>query len=44
MANIFESLFLLALDDEEGDIAELIASPLESFLAGAVLAELFLQN
>ena len=44
MANIFESLFLLALDDEEGSIVESVESSLESILAGAVLAELVLQN
>ena len=42
MINIFESLFILALDDEEGDFAESIVSILEPALAGAVLAELVL--
>jgi hypothetical protein len=44
MANIFEALFILALDDEEGNIVESAASILESALAGAVLSELVLQN
>jgi hypothetical protein len=44
MINIFEGLFILALDDEEGDIIESVESTLESALAGAVLAELVLQN
>jgi Golgi phosphoprotein 3 len=44
MINIFEALFILALDDEEGDIVESVEPILESALAGAVLAELALQN
>ena len=44
MVNIFESLFILALDDEEGIIVESVEANLESILAGAVLAELIMQN
>jgi Golgi phosphoprotein 3 len=44
MVNIFEALFILALDEEEGDIVESVLSTLESTLAGAVLTELVLQN
>ena len=44
MLNIPEALFILALDDEEGEIHESAASSLESTLAGAVLVELVLQN
>jgi golgi phosphoprotein 3 len=44
MVNIFEALFILALDDEEGDIVESVVSDLESSLAGAILAELVLQK
>jgi hypothetical protein len=44
MVRIFEALFILALDDEDGDIVESFVTALESALAGAVLAELVLQN
>jgi len=44
MINIFEALFILALDDDEGDIAKSMVSTLESNLAGALLSELVLQN
>ena len=44
MANIFEGLFILALDDEEGDFIELTVNILDSVLAGAVLAEMVMQN
>lgn len=44
MFNIFESLFLLALDDEQGQIIESVTGGLEAILSGAVLAELILLN
>jgi golgi phosphoprotein 3 len=44
MLNIPEALFILALDEEEGEIYESVANSLEFTLAGAVLAELVLQN
>lgn len=44
MVKIFEGLFILALDDEEGDIVESVAIDLASSLAGSVLAELVLQK
>lgn len=44
MFHIFESLFLLALDDEQGQIIESVAGDLEAILSGAVLAELILLN
>lgn len=44
MANLFESLFILALDEDEGYIVESVVENLESALAGAVLAELFQQK
>jgi golgi phosphoprotein 3 len=44
MVRTFEALFILALDDEDGDIVESFVTALELALAGAVLAELVLQN
>ncbi len=44
MVNIFEALFILAVDDEDGDVVESVLRPLESILAGAVLAELVLRK
>lgn len=44
MSNIFEALFILAVDDEEGGVVEPVANKLESILAGAVLAELVLMK
>lgn len=44
MFNFFESLFILALDSEEGCIIEAVAKKLESVLIGAVFAELVLKN
>jgi len=44
MANLFESLFILALDEDEGYIVESVVEDLESALAGAVLAELVLRK
>jgi len=42
--NIFEGLFVLALDDEEGDFVESIVKTIEYLLSGAILAELAVQN
>ncbi|HVP20772.1 MAG TPA: GPP34 family phosphoprotein [Anaerolineaceae bacterium] len=44
MFTIFETLFLLAIDDEEGDVIDSAVSVLEPALAGSVLAELVLLN
>ncbi len=44
MVSICEVLFLLALDDQEGNIIESAAGALESAIAGAILAELALQH
>lgn len=44
MFNLFESLFILALDAEEGEILESVANLFETVLTGAVLAELVLEN
>jgi golgi phosphoprotein 3 len=44
MFNIFETLFLLAVDDEEGNVLESVVKVLEPALAGGVLAELVLLN
>jgi hypothetical protein len=44
MTNIFEALFILALDEDEGYIVESALENLETALAGAVLAELALQK
>lgn len=44
MLKICESLFILAVDDDEGDIVKSVVSALESALASAVLAELALLN
>lgn len=44
MPTMFEALFLLALDDDEGYIVESAIENLERALAGAVLAELALQK
>lgn len=44
MTYLFESLFILALDEDEGYIVESVTEHLESALAGAVLAELVLQK
>jgi hypothetical protein len=41
---VFEALFILALDEEEGYIVESVVENLENALAGAVLAELALQE
>ena len=41
---IFENLFILALDDDEGKIVQSAENALEVALACAVLAELFLQK
>ncbi len=42
MITIFDTLFILALDEEAGGLRETVAETLESVLAGAVLAELVL--
>ena len=42
MVNLFEALFILGLDDEAGDILDVVRGSLESTMAGAVLAELVL--
>lgn len=44
MSLLFEALFVLALDEEEGYIVESALENLETALAGAVLAELALQE
>lgn len=44
MVKIFEALFILALDEDEGYIIESAVEKLEAALAGAVLAELALQQ
>ncbi len=44
MPNVFEVLFILALDEEEGYIVESVVENLEIALAGAVLVELALQE
>jgi hypothetical protein len=44
MTNVFEALFILALDEDEGYIVESALGNLEIALAGAVLAELALQE
>jgi len=44
MIKIFEALFILALDEDEGYIVESAVEKLETALAGAVLAELALQE
>jgi hypothetical protein len=44
MVYLFEALFLLALDDDEGEILDSVASDVEAILSGAVLAELVLQH
>jgi len=41
---IFENLYILALDDEEGKIVESTENAMEAALACAVLAELYLQK
>ena len=40
MFTIFETLFILAVDDEEGNLLESVVKVLEPALAGGVLAEL----
>ncbi len=44
MFTIFEALFLLAIDDEEGDLLESVVSNLEPALAAGMLAELVLKK
>jgi hypothetical protein len=44
MNTIFEALFILALDEEEGDIVESESKTLDTLLAGAILAELVLHS
>ena len=44
MINLCEALFILGLDDEEEVDPKTVITTLESVLAGAILAELFLQN
>jgi hypothetical protein len=44
MSNVFEALFILALDEDEGYIVESVVEDFETALAGAVLAELALQE
>ena len=44
MPKVFESLFILALDEDEGYIVESVLDNLEAALAGAVLVELALQE
>jgi hypothetical protein len=44
MTNVFEALFILALDEDEGYIVESVVENLETALAGAVLTELALQE
>jgi hypothetical protein len=44
MTNVFEALFILALDEDEGYIVESALENLEVALAGAVLTELALQE
>lgn len=44
MTNVFETLFILALDEDEGYIVESALENLETALAGAVLVELALQE
>jgi len=44
MFTIFETLFILAVDDEEGNVLESVVKVLEPTLAGGVLAELVLLN
>jgi hypothetical protein len=44
MSNLFEALFILALDEDEGYIVESVVDDFEIALAGAVLAELALQE
>lgn len=44
MPNVFEALFILALDEDEGYIVESALENLQTALAGAVLAELALQE
>jgi hypothetical protein len=44
MTNVFEALFILALDEDEGYIVESALENLEIALAGAVLTELALQE
>ena len=44
MTTIFEALYVLALDGEEGDIHKSAAHKLEPILAGAILAELALRK
>lgn len=44
MPNMFETLFILALDEDEGYIVESALENLEAAVAGAVLAELVLQE
>jgi hypothetical protein len=41
---VFETLFLLAIDDEEGDLLETALKKLEPALAAALLAELILRG
>jgi len=44
MFNVFELLFILSLDDESGGINRKTIHTLEATIAGAILAELALQN
>jgi hypothetical protein len=44
MLTIFEAIFILAIDDEEGGLVESVVTALEPALSGAVLVELVLQN
>jgi hypothetical protein len=44
MTTVFEALFILTLDEDEGYIVESALENLETALAGAVLAELVLQE
>jgi len=44
MFTIFESLFLLAIDDEEGDLIESVKGEIEPVLAAGVLSELALNK
>jgi hypothetical protein len=44
MITLFEALFILALDEEEGVLVESAAGSLSATLAGALLAELALQK
>lgn len=44
MPNVFEALFILALDEDEGYIVESVVEDIEIALAGAVLVELVLQE